>query len=124
VLIAIVVWGSAIAVFGVLRWLPAALLLLVVAGGADVISAVFRGTIVQMETPDRLRGRLSALNSAVVQGGPRLGNAEAGAVAAVVGTTASVVSGGVACLIGTAILWKLMPDFAEYRLLSPASEAR
>ena len=78
VVAAIAVWGVAIAAFGLSPWLWAALVLLAVAGWADVISAVFRSTILQVEAPDRLRGRLSAIQAAVVQGGPRLGNAEAG----------------------------------------------
>jgi hypothetical protein len=65
-----------------------------VAGWADVISAVFRTTIVQLSVPAGLLGRLSGLQIAVVTGGPSLGNLEAGAVAAALGNTVSVISGG------------------------------
>ena len=114
VVAAVMVWGAAIALFGVSRWLPIALMLLGVAGAADVVSAVFRNTILQLSVPDALRGRLSAVHIAVVTGGPRLGDAEAGAVAALAGNQFSVVSGGLACLAGALVVARLMPAFARY----------
>jgi MFS family permease len=116
VVAAIAAWGVAIAAFGLSPWLWGALLLLAVAGWADVISAVFRSTILQVEAPDRLRGRLSAIQAAVVGGGPRLGNAEAGAVAALVGAQASIVLGGLGCVAGIAAVARFMPRFVAYRL--------
>jgi hypothetical protein len=108
VLVAVTVWGAAITVFGLVSWLPLALGLLAVAGAADVVSAVFRNTILQLTVPDGLRGRLAAIHIGVVTGGPRLGDAEAGAVAALAGPRVSVVSGGLACLAGVALLaWRL-----------------
>jgi MFS family permease len=108
VLVAVTVWGAAITVFGLVTWLPLALVLLAVAGAADVVSAVFRNTILQLTVPDGLRGRLAAIHIGVVTGGPRLGDAEAGAVAAVAGPRFSVVSGGLACLAGVALIaWRL-----------------
>jgi hypothetical protein len=117
VIIAVIVWGLAIAGFGLVSWLPAALVLLAVAGWADVISAVFRNTIIQLSVPDALRGRLSGLQIAVVAGGPRVGDFEAGAVATVFGDTASVVSGGLACIAGALILARLLPGFRHLRVL-------
>jgi MFS family permease len=114
VIIAVVVWGGAIALFGIVAWLPAALFLLAIAGAADVVSAVFRNTIVQTTVPDRLRGRLSAIFISVVAGGPKLGDAEAGAVAAVAGPQASVVSGGLACMAGAGVVARLMPELARW----------
>jgi MFS family permease len=131
VTIAVIVWGLSIAGFGLARLLPVALALLVVAGWADVISAVFRSVIVQLSVPDALRGRLTGLQIAVVTGGPRLGDVEAGAVASAFGTTASVVSGGLACVAGAGLLFALLPGFRRWRAtqaeqeLSPAvAEAR
>jgi MFS family permease len=118
VLVAVALWGLAIAAFGLVSWLPAALGLLAVAGAADVVSAVFRGTILQLETPDRLGGRLFSIQIAVVTGGPRLGDAEAGAVAALAGVRASVVSGGLACMAGVLLLGRLMPGFTNYEAQS------
>jgi hypothetical protein len=96
------------------RCSPGGLALLALAGAADVVSAVFRGTILQLETPDRLGGRLFSIQIAVVTGGPRLGDAEAGAVAALAGVRASVVSGGLACVVGAVLLGRLMPGFTNY----------
>jgi MFS family permease len=115
VIIAVLAWGAAIAVFGLVPWLGVALALLAVAGAADVVSAVFRTTILQLQVPDRLRGRLNALNIAVVTGGPRLGDLEAGAVAAVTSTTFSVVSGGLACMAGVGVLARLFPELGAWR---------
>jgi len=119
VLIAVVVWGAAIALFGIAPWLSAGLALLGVAGAADVVSAVFRGTILQLEAPESLRGRLSSVHTAVVTGGPRLGDAEAGAVAALSTAQISVVSGGLGCVVGTALVAWLMPRFARYDTTDP-----
>jgi predicted MFS family arabinose efflux permease len=116
VIIAVIAWGAAITGFGLVRWLPGALVLLAAAGCADVISAVFRSTIIQLSVPDKLRGRLAGLQIAVVNGGPRLGDLEAGAVAAAFGDTASVVSGGVACIAGALLLARALPGFGRQRV--------
>jgi predicted MFS family arabinose efflux permease len=116
VIIAVIVWGAAITGFGLVRWLPAALILLALAGWADVISAVFRSTIIQLTVPDAFRGRLSGLQMAVVAGGPRLGDLEAGAVATAFGDTVSVVSGGLACIAGALVLARILPGFRRQRL--------
>ena len=116
VIIAVIVWGAAIAVFGLVNALWVALILLAVAGWADVVSAVFRNTILQMAVPDELRGRLSAIQIAVVQGGPRLGDLEAGGVAEAFGASFSVVSGGVACVVGAVLLAAALPGFRNQEL--------
>jgi predicted MFS family arabinose efflux permease len=115
VIVAVLAWGVAITCFGLVSWLPGALVLLAVAGWADVISAVFRNTIIQLAVPDALRGRLSGLQIAVVAGGPRIGDLEAGAVAAAFGDTVSVVSGGLACVAGALVLARLLPGFRQQR---------
>ncbi len=114
VIIAVFIWGAAIAAFGLVPWLAAALVMLAIAGAADVVSAVFRGTILQLEAPEALRGRLSSVHTAVVTGGPRLGDFEAGAVAALSTPQISVVSGGLGCVVGVALVRLLMPSFARY----------
>jgi MFS family permease len=114
VILAVLVWGAAIAVFGLVPWLPLGLFMLAVAGAADVISAVFRNTILQLSVPDGLRGRLSSVHIAVVTGGPQLGDAEAGAVAALTSARISVVSGGLACILGVLVLVRLVPELARY----------
>ena len=115
VIVAVVVWGVAISLAGLsLFSLALTLAFLALAGAADVFSAVFRGTILQEATPDALRGRVSALHLVVVTGGPRLGDLEAGLVAGVVGAPRSVLLGGVACLLGTALVALVRP-LRDYR---------
>jgi predicted MFS family arabinose efflux permease len=124
VIIAIVVWGAAITCFGLVRWLPAALALLAVAGWADVISAVFRSTILQLNVPDALRGRLMGVQMAVVTGGPRIGDAESGAVAAAFSPVTSVVSGGLACIGGALLLARLLPAFRRQEMAAAPDGAQ
>ena len=117
VLCAVAAWGAAICAFGLCRrafWLG--LVFLAMAGAADVFSAVFRNTILQLSVPDRLRGRVTAVHIMVVTGGPRLGDLEAGTVASLVSPTFSVVSGGVACMAGVGLLALVMPSFAQYQV--------
>ena len=113
VLVAVAVWGVAITLFGLVPWLALGLILLGIAGAADMVSAVFRSTILQLEAPGPLLGRLQAVQTAVVTGGPRLGDLESGAVASLAGTEVSVVSGGVLCLVGVAVLAKRLPRFTR-----------
>jgi MFS family permease len=124
VLVAFAVSGVGITAFGLsgdLLWLAFACL--AVAGAADVISAVFRGTILQQSTPDALRGRLSSLNIVVVAGGPRLGDFEAGLVASLTTPTISVVSGGLACVAGVVVIAAVVPEFARYEAPSAGAES-
>lgn len=108
VIISITVWGLAIAGFGLSQWLPLTLLLLMVAGVADVVSAVFRQTVLQLSVPDHLRGRLSAVHIGVVTGGPLLGDARAGATASITSPAFAMVSGGLASAIIMVLLgWRL-----------------
>lgn len=115
VIVAVLIWGASIAGFGLAHWLPLAMALLAVAGWADVLSAVFRNTIIQFAGPDGMRGRLMGVQMAVVAGGPRLGDVEAGAVANAFGDTVSVVSGGLACVAGAIVLAGLLPGFRRVR---------
>jgi MFS family permease len=120
IIVAVALWGAAIALFGLVGdrlWL--AFILLAFAGAADVVSAVFRGTIQQLTVPDDLRGRLSSFNILIVTGGPRLGDAEAGLVASVFSPTVSVVSGGLLCLAGVAVLGLAVPGFARWKVGDP-----
>jgi MFS family permease len=115
VIVAVALWGFAITAAGLCLFsLPLTLLFLAIAGGADVVSAIFRGTMLQRATPDALRGRVSAVNLMVVTGGPRLGDAEAGLVAGATGAPASVVIGGLACLAGTAFVAASFPSLRTY----------
>lgn len=110
VVVAVVLWGAAIAAFGLVPWLSLALGLLALAGFADVVSEVFRTTLMQLSAPDGLRGRVVALWQAQVTGAPKLGDTEAGAVAALTTPQVSVVSGGLACIAGAILLARLIPQ--------------
>ena len=114
VIVAVSVWGAAIALFGLVDTLWVGLVLLAVAGWADVISAVLRNTILQSSVPERFRSRMSSIQMAVVQGGPRLGDMESGAVATLTSVEFSVVSGGLACIVGAAVIGALMPGFRHH----------
>ena len=117
IICSVMLWGAAITAFGLVTthfWL--ALAFLAVAGGADVISAVFRATIQQLTVPDDLRGRMAALNIFVVAGGPRLGDVEAGVVASVFSPQVSVVSGGLLCIAGVGVIAAAVPRFARWRV--------
>jgi MFS family permease len=114
VILAVMAWGAAITIFGLVHTLWVALLMLAIAGWADVISAVLRNTILQTSIPERFRSRMSSIQMAVVQGGPRLGDMESGAVAAATSLEFSVVSGGLACIAGAVLIGALLPRFRQH----------
>jgi MFS family permease len=102
-LIAVAVYGVSIAAFGLSRWFPVSLLLLAVSGGADTISVIVRQTLIQLETPDRMRGRVAAVNTLFIGASNQLGEFESGVSATALGVVGSVVAGGFATvLISTA----------------------
>ena len=114
-LTSIAVYGAATAVFGLSRafWLTFGCL--AATGAADTVSMVFRNLIRQIETPDRLRGRMVGVNMVFFMGGPQLGELEAGLVANAMGPTVAVVSGGIGCLIATAWVAARTPALRAYR---------
>lgn len=125
VLLAAIGWGLAIVGFGFCdRFLPA-FVLLVLAGGADAVSGIFRMTLWNQTIPDALRGRLAGIEVLSYTSGPLLGNAEAGIVAAAFGVQASVVSGGALCVLGVLVCGALLPRFVAYdaRAWKTAAEA-
>ncbi|HET6509620.1 MAG TPA: MFS transporter [Baekduia sp.] len=125
---AVVAWGVAIALAGIASslWIAAAMLAL--AGAADSVSAVCRSAINQSVTPDHLRGRMSSVFTMVVTSGPRLGDVESGSVAALTSVRASVISGGLACIAGVALIVVAFPALARFDaerdiVVSPAPAA-
>ncbi|MGB2953291.1 MAG: MFS transporter [Gaiellaceae bacterium] len=114
VIMAAALWGVAIVAFGFARALWLALILLALAGAADFVSAVLRSAIALAATPDAMRGRVTGIEFAQVASAPSLGNVEAGAVASVTSLRFSVVSGGVACVVGTALLAAAIPELLRY----------
>ncbi|MEW6207818.1 MAG: MFS transporter [Acidobacteriota bacterium] len=114
VTVAASVWGLAIIGFGLSNHLWLALFFLAAAGAADMVSGLFRMTIWNQTIPDHLRGRLAGIEMISYLTGPYLGNAEAGLVASLVGLRASVVSGGVMCVLGSGLLALMLPKFIRY----------
>jgi MFS family permease len=114
VLLAATAWGMAVIVFGYCDRLVPACIFLALAGGADAVSGIFRQTMWNQTIPDGLRGRLAAIELVSYMSGPLLGHVESGAVAAVAGVQASVVSGGVLCVIGVVVSGLLLPKFVAY----------
>jgi MFS family permease len=114
VALAAAAWGLAVVGFGLATTLWAALLFLALAGAADMVSGVFRMMIWNQSIPDHLRGRLAGIEMVSYTTGPLLGNAESGAVAGLFGVRASIVSGGVLCVAGTALLSLLLPELVDY----------
>jgi MFS family permease len=111
---AIIGWGAAVALSGLAHQLWLVVVLLAFAGAADLVSAVYRQTILQTYAPDEMRGRMQGVFIAVVAGGPRLGDVRAGATASVTGSTFSWVGGGVACMVVVAIAGVLVRPFWKY----------
>jgi MFS family permease len=107
-------WGGGIIVLGVDNSLWLALLGLVVAGGADMISGLFRSVIWNQTIPDHLRGRLAGIEMLSYMTGPMLGNTRAGLTARFWGNSGSVMWGGVICVIGTVALAAALPEFLRY----------
>jgi MFS family permease len=108
-------WGLAIAGFGFATALWLGLAFLALAGAADYVSAALRSTIVLEATPDAFRGRVSGIELAQVAAAPTLGNVEAGVLASLTSLRFSVVSGGIACVAGTAALVATIPEILRYR---------
>jgi MFS family permease len=125
VLVAVGVWSIGIVGFGLATFsFPLALACLAIASGADVFSAVLRSSIVQLLTPDSLRGRVSSIHILVVTGGPRIGDAEASAVAAAIGPQLSAVSGGLLSLLGVGLIALAMPEFRRLDMREATEAAR
>lgn len=110
---AVAVFGLSTLVFGLSRSFGLSLLALAVGGAADSISVVVRATLVQLETPNDMRGRVSAVNSIFIGASNQLGEFESGAVAALWGPVVSVVSGGLGTMLVAAVWLKLFPALAQ-----------
>jgi MFS family permease len=112
---AVAVYGLATVGFGFSRsfWLTFACLALT--GAADTVSIVFRNIIRQLETPDRLRGRMMGVNMVFFVGGPQLGEVEAGLVASWRGAPFSVITGGLGCLLAVGCIARWTPELRRYR---------
>ncbi len=125
VIVCILIWGAAMAGFGIAvgladHWqqlmLAIALVMLVIGGAADMASAAFRTSMLQSAADDSVRGRLQGVFMVVVAGGPRIADVVHGASAAMVGTAAAAAGGGLLVIVGTVIAAIAVPSFIRYRV--------
>jgi MFS family permease len=125
-LLAVAGFGVATIVFGVSKWLPLSLAMLFLTGALDNISVVVRWTLVQVLTPDAMRGRVMAVNNVFIGSSNELGGAESGLLASWVGPFWSVVGGGIGTLLvvaATAIVWPQVRRFGSLQDARPAEAA-
>ncbi|MBQ1049552.1 MFS transporter [Micromonospora sp. C51] len=113
--LAVVGWGVAVALAGLAGQLWLVVVLLVLAGAADLVSSVVRQSMLLIYAPDRMRGRLQGVNTVVVAGGPRLGDLRAGAMAAGFGSGVAWIGGGVAAAVLAVLLAVAFPALTRYR---------
>lgn len=113
-LTAVVIFGAATVLFGVSRSFPLTMFALIAVGAADAVSTILRNTIRQLQTPDRLRGRIVSVNQIFFSGGPQLGEVESGAVAQAFGTPVAVITGGLGCILAALFIAARWPQLAAY----------
>ena len=121
VVVAICVWGGGIAVFGLTGSLFLAVLALAVAGAGDLVSSVYRSSMLQTVATDEMRGRMQGVFIVVVAGGPRLADLWHGPAAAAIGPGLTATLGGVAVIVGTLVVVRQFPEFLRYR--APVAES-
>ena len=119
IVVAIVVYGAAVGGVGLTDLLWLGVVLLAVSGMADMVSAAYRSTILQVAAPDQLRGRLQGVFIVVVAGGPRAGDVVSGSLASAVGERPALVLGGLACILGVLVACALSPGFVGYDARHP-----
>ncbi len=111
---AVVVFGGATIVFGLTSSFALAWIALAIAGAADSVSTIIRNTIRQLQTPDYIRGRMTSINQIFFQGGPQLGEIEAGAVAQFFGAPLAIITGGIGCILGLGLIVRKWPQLTSY----------
>jgi MFS family permease len=114
-LISVAVFGAATIAFGFSRWMPLSLFCLVVLGASDMISVFVRQSLIQILTPNELRGRVGAASTLSIAASSELGDAESGLVAALIGPVAAVVVGGVGAIVIAALWSRWFPELRTAR---------
>ncbi len=117
--VAIVVYGLATVIFGVSTSFWISMVALAITGAADMVSIVVRSTLVQLETPDHMRGRVGAVNSVFIGASNQLGEFESGAMAAAIGPVGSVIVGGLGSIVVAGLWWQGFPQLARRDRLVP-----
>ena len=110
----VIIFGGATVLFGMSDAFGAAMLTLIVMGGADAISTIIRSTIRQLQTPDQMRGRMTSINQIFFQGGPQFGEVEAGIVAQLFGVPFAIISGGIGTILATVLIARKWPILRNY----------
>jgi MFS family permease len=113
-LLAVVVFGFATIIFGSARIFMIAMVALIIVGAADTVSTIIRNTIRQLATPDYIRGRMTSVNQIFFQGGPQLGEVEAGLAAQFFGAPFAVISGGIGCILAVVWIARQWPQIRKY----------
>jgi MFS family permease len=113
-LIAVIIFGAATVLFGATNAFAIAMIALILMGAADAVSTIIRNTIRQLNTPDHIRGRMTAINQIFFQGGPQLGEVESGIVASLFGVPGAIISGGIGCIVGTVLIVFKWPQLRAY----------
>jgi MFS family permease len=121
-LYAVAVFGAATVVFGFSRWLPLSLACLALLGAADMLSVFVRQSLIQLYTPDEMRGRVGAASTLFISASNELGEAESGFLAAAIGPVAAVVGGGVGAILVTLLWAKWFPELRNARSFEPPDE--
>jgi MFS family permease len=119
-LLAVVVFGFATIIFGASQSFLIAMLALIIVGAADTVSTIIRNTIRQLSTPDYIRGRMTSINQIFFQGGPQLGEVEAGLVAQLFGAPFAIISGGIGCILAAILIAWRWPQIRKYNGDEPA----
>ena len=116
---AVGVFGGATIVFGISREMPLSLACLALLGAADMFSVYVRQSLIQLYTPDEMRGRVGAVSSLFISASNELGEAESGFLAAAIGPVAAVVGGGVGAILVTIFWARWFPELRRARTFDP-----
>ena len=111
---AVVVFGLATTFFGLSQVFWLTFLMLAIIGGSDTVSTVIRNTVRQLQTPDDMRGRMVSINQIFFQGGPQLGEVEAGLVAQFFGVPMAIITGGLGCILTAGLIGRFWPQLRKY----------
>ena len=111
---AVLFFGLATVAFGLSTIFAVAWIALALTGAADSVSTIIRNTIRQLQTPDQMRGRMTSVNQIFFQGGPQLGEIEAGAMAQLFGAPVAIISGGIGCILAVLLIARKWPQLHAY----------
>jgi MFS family permease len=122
-LVAVAIFGASTIVFGLSRWMPLSLACLALLGAADMFSVYVRQSLIQLYTPNEMRGRVGAVSSLFISASNELGEAESGFLAALIGPVTAVVAGGVGAIAVTLLWARFFPELRRARTFDPPAPA-